>query len=212
VLLLSRQEWMNNKDLNTLDVGTALHPWSIAQEAGYVAVVSDPVFDQLSRKHRDQILYEQWRLGRGQVVSVQWIMDTVLENVSSAVRVQFLLARAKLSVYHPSLWSDLSPEEKQRITELNPIIATYTDTFCAKNGPNCFTTALVGATSNPVQAESLLTHWMIVEPFLNGMMQRGYTLYLFATEDIQANDLLVWFNAEGNPVHACYAPRQRACL
>lgn len=243
VYLLSREQWVGNKELNTLDVSTALQPWSIRTEAAFVAVVSGGAFDELSQGRRVQVFYEQWRLGRGQIFTLEWLEDEVLANVSSAdhdsaldlltrnlfdtpegkmvalqhtlwialpwaVRVQLLLAVAGLHVRYPSVWQDLSTAEQQRITALNPIIATHTDTFSAHNGPNCFTTALAGATQNTAQAEFLLTQWMVIEPFRHGLAQRGYRKMEdkpFAQEEIEAGDILVWSNAEDIPLHACYA-------
>jgi len=243
VYLLSREEWVGNKELNTLDVSTALQPWSIRKEAAYVAVVSGVAFDQLSQERRERVFYEQWRLGRGQVVSLGWLQDDVLAHVSAVdrdlalslftrnlfdtpegkmvalqqtlwvalpetVRVQLLVAVAGLQVRYPSVWSDLSAEERQRITTLSPVIATHTDTFSAHNGPNCLATALAGATRNTAQAEFLLTQWIVVEPFQRGLAQRGYRKVadgLFAVDEVEAEDILVWSSDQDIPLHACYA-------
>jgi hypothetical protein len=212
------------KDALTLDVRTSFLTWSIDKKAKYISMIPNDQFQALPVERKEQIIMEQKLLKRGLVFTVDQVKgllsDISLSELNDSLKIlkgtsfedivilqkwnwnqlshrarhSFLVNYAEEWIEENALDKKIRDNYKTRYPELYPFI----DTFPVKNGPNCFA-AVASAITSPT---SYIDEWMQVDPFMD--LLNEYNFYMIESTSIHANDVLVWFNPQNQPVHAAY--------
>lgn len=215
----------------------------VSREATWVTRMASSLLDELPPENRYQLLAEQRTLGRDLVYTVAEVESLLPPEVIE--RHAWQADDGRLIAMHGALWATLTEAAKWRwitgfvtryatpyaivpatqVPTLAPWVAAAANTFCASNGPNCFSTALAAATPDAALAESISSLWLTAEGFVEGLAQRGYREYPAADEHLLVADtIVVWWDDERVARHACtiiadgialnkeaqtwYAPRQ----
>lgn len=136
--------------------------------------------------------------------------QSVWRQLPQEARVALLLSVAKMFSDDLSVWSELSQQEKERLLKNHAGIVQHFNTFGGENGPNCFATALAGATKDSFAVEWVINQWIQPkETLLLSLAQRGYekcvSVQQHQINEIMEGDILVWVNADKVPLHACYS-------
>jgi hypothetical protein len=120
IFITSRNEFSDDRQLNTLDTLTTFSPWHVSREAEYIAIVPNEFFLTLDKTIRHQVIEEQWRLDRGQLWEKQWI-QTILKKVDDSTKKvaenileqsTYMISNTEIISFHRQQW-DLLPIDIQ---------------------------------------------------------------------------------------------------
>ncbi|WP_282137797.1 hypothetical protein [Rossellomorea aquimaris] len=206
-----------------IDLRTSYATWGIRKNARFYSKVAPELFVSLEKETQDDIVRQQWELGRGLLFTLEDLcellqvptldipattLDTGEEiillhrvlwySLSEKTQFTFLLNYGALWIDEQSIWKGLSAERKQAISNQAPHLQRLIDTFSFKNGPNCF--AAVATAVTKIQAYK--DQWMQGEDLLL-ILERAEYSPVDTTEYKQGN-VFVWFNQHKQPIHAAY--------
>lgn len=93
--------------------------------------------------------------------------------------------------------------------EIASLVTRYAGHFPQGLSANCFAAALGMAIGRPVETEAVIQRWLHYGPFLRSLRAIGYEKVGERNAEheqlpLQAEDVLVWVNAEGQGIHAAY--------
>lgn len=163
------------------------------------------ILDDVSVEDRNEavkLLYQnKFETPEGEMVANQSIIWVQLPE---EVRKTILIHIAILYSDDSSVWTELPEVEKQRLSCCHPGIVKYFNTFASENGPNCFATALAGATTDSSAVDWVISQWIQPqETLMFSLTQRGYH---FTSEyknslpnQTKVGDILVWVNEDKVP-------------
>lgn len=163
--------------------------------------------DQQSRQKTESILKEStFSTPEKELVAFNKMM---WDQLPVYVQNLILINIAELYIDNPVIWSELSHRQQNKIKKENPHLIHYFDRFPEINGPNCFATALAGATNNERLSNWIISQWIQQETLMIGLQQKGYELQT-KTNDInedmvESGDIVTWSNADDVKVHATYS-------
>ncbi len=231
VLVLSRDEfWALNLAREYRDSYTA---YRVQPAATHMAFMTSEEVEGLSTTGREALLRAQWSFRRGQLwawdvvqsmdLSPSWCAAAAQRSVETEdgtkvaldARLWWMLSDAERTSWlaHfieteglPSVTA-MSNLQDWAVVERNtqPAVRSLSNTFATTSGPNCFSTTLAGATTNPATVCAIAELWLHQGPFLRGLNERGYRVDSTSTPDESAGgDVLVWRDEVGKAVHACY--------
>lgn len=206
-----------------IDLRTSYATWGISNNARFYSKVAPELFVSLEKETQDEIVRQQWELGRGLLFTKEDLCDLVQvptldipattldtgeeiillhrvlwDSLSQKSQFTFLLNYGALWVNEQSIWKGLSAERKREICNLNPHLESMIDTFSFKNGPNCLAAVATAVTKNQDYKEQ----WMQGEDLLSILERTEYAPV--DTPDYWQCDVLVWFNQYKQPIHAAY--------
>lgn len=231
VLVLSRDEfWALNLAREYRDSYTA---YRVQPAATHMAFMTSEEVEELSTTGREALLRAQWSFRRGQIwawdvvqsmeLSPSWYAAAAQRSVETEdgtklaldARLWWMLSATERTSWlaHfietealPSVTATSNVQEWAVVERTHqPAVRGLMNTFAMTSGPNCFSTTLAAATTNPATVRALAELWLHQGPFLRGLNERGYHVDSTSTPDESVGgDVLVWRDEEGNAVHACY--------
>lgn len=206
--------------------------WRVHRDATLVALLAPEEFRRFPPELQTSLLQLQWELGRGQIYAAE-TLRTVLGPLAWATiphYAQFMTDDGLKVALDAAIWQALdpaaqwqllsafidqnqpgcctaamAPEDWQALAAAHPpIVAQLAGSFAWTSGPNCFATALAATTTSLDTAQTVASLWLFAAPFLRGLAARGYHKMHELTGAAPAGGVLVWQNASGDVVHACY--------
>lgn len=228
--IILRDELASNMQLNTLDTSTAFTPWNVDRKAKYVAVINNEEFSKIDNKNKKEIIYLQWKLGRGQIWDLKVLhlfldqSSVILDNYS------FPTEDGDKVLIQKSLWNQLSIKARENFlkyvanlfidedtTRVNlpetieqyPLLEPYINRFPSKNGPNCLASVLGALEDNQTTRDWIMNQWVQPKTFLMNLDLHGYKESIRMTDSVQlllveSRDVIVWLSSDGMPLHACF--------
>lgn len=206
-----------------IDLRTSYATWGIRKNARFYSKVAPELFVSLEKETQDDIVRQQWELGRGLLFTLEDLcellqvptldipattLDTGEEiillhrvlwySLSEKTQFTFLLNYGALWIDEQSIWKGLSAERKQAISNQAPHLQRLIDTFSFKNGPNCFAAVATAVTKNQAYKDQ----WMQGEDLLLILERAEYSPV--DTTEYKQGDVFVWFNQHKHPIHAAY--------
>jgi hypothetical protein len=115
IFITTRDEFSVDRQLSTLDVLTTFSPWHVSREAKFIAIVPNEFFLTLDKSKRQQIIEEQWRLGRGQlwekdkIQAILGKLDPETRNAAELILIQstYKVSEKEIVAFHRDLWDQL---------------------------------------------------------------------------------------------------------
>ncbi|MFZ5824563.1 MAG: hypothetical protein ACOY94_09570 [Bacillota bacterium] len=230
-VVLSAAELRENHALAPLDLWDSYGLYRTNRREAEVAFLTPAELWELPEEGRQELMALQAERGRGQIYTEQWLHKVGVSRPGGA-RDRFEWAGShRFALRHDAWWTlspderrrwllhfvseernsclsgELSPEEWRRIEERHgPQIRLLAGTFAPESGPNCFATALAGATRSEATALSIAGHWLHPEPFLRGLAERGFELAPMPADlsALPEGAVILFVDAEKRPQHAAY--------
>jgi hypothetical protein len=190
-----------------LELWDAYGLYGVRRAETQVALISGAELRSLPAEAQRTLRFRQWERGRTQIYRPEVAPGDPVETPDGLRH-----------MLHHDTWTRLSRAEQQRIllafaAEGNepgipyrgddPVVRLHANTFAERSGPNCFATALAAVTPSVATAASIADLWLHPEPFLRGLAERGFAASDWSGQH-EADSVLVWFDGQGRPQHACY--------
>lgn len=197
----------------------------------HVVFLTDAALRNIRPHIREQLLYAQWRNGRGQVYDWERFTeffppDRCLEQLNdytidteagrkcvlgatlwhsfSADRQECWLRQFIADQQHPYPMLALAGVELPPRRALQP--RSLANSFAFTSGPNCFATTLAAITETAEYAHAVSMLWLHQDMFLHGLTIRGYAHNhtVDACTEGLSDGVVIWSDDAGTPRHACW--------
>ncbi|OZM57586.1 hypothetical protein CIB95_04235 [Lottiidibacillus patelloidae] len=217
----------------SLDDRTSFVTWGISDKAKFYAKIHNDDFLKLSKENQKEIIKQQWVLGRGVLFKESELLlllknnsnenlktlevlkdysieeDAINEKIfilqghtwkrlSPLIRKSILLNYADLWVNDNAVFHNLKQSEQDSLSKEYPHLIPFIDHFPSRNGPNCFASVIAVVTGDL----NHMNDWMQSEQFIKLLKQHNYLKTI--TTNYKKQDVLVWKNQNGTPVHAAF--------
>lgn len=205
----------------------------------HVVFLTDAALRSLRPRVREQLLYAQWRGGRGQVYDWERFTELFPSDTRFGELSDFAIdtEAGRKCILGDTLWHSL-PADRQECwlrrfvadhrhpyptMALNSIelppprtlqLSSLANTFAFTSGPNCFATTLAAITETPEYAHTISMLWLHQDMFLHGLTVSGYTRNhaVDACTEGLSDAVVIWSDDAGTPRHTCWLIGQGIAL
>lgn len=179
--------------------GYAYNLWELPLDA-WVVQLDERERQSLDAATRQDLIFEQVRLRRGQVYSLSWIRslqeDGDFSSTLHALDVVEVNGQAQV-LLTPALWATLSVQDQRawmrkwvadalddvEVAEVDlpdlpeehrHTLSRFTGHFAQAHGANCFAAALAAASGSLTMANRIISLWLHAGPFMRSLAALGY--------------------------------------
>ena len=211
VLVIPRKEFFEHTTYNQIQLVNSYMYWNISKSVEYVLVAQPDWIDKLPVQSKRDILYTQFKVGRGLIFPMSLFSDP------PAIPEEYIFEEdgQKFIVVQHGMWNVLSYESKEgaiqeyaklwdnwsccEVPEHTPVhIEKYANSFSSVAGSNCLSATLFAITGQ----EWIIGEWVYPETFLKGLEREKF--YRTTTDRIQKEDVMAWVDDKGIVQHAAY--------
>jgi hypothetical protein len=245
LFFISRPDFLDTKKLTadtlrsfSLDEKTSFATWAISSEAKHYTIMSNDAFLELTAKQKEHIIKEQWKLGRGMVLSEDDLITLLPKERKEALEI---LERSsykdndqntKVYLIQKFLWDSLSAEtQTQFLVNYAAMWIDETALFVqlSEHSQKQFSgeyqtlasffdtfpsrngpNCLAAAAAAFTQDIGFIEEWMHPERFSELLEDNRYIRV--NTEELEKLDVLVWKNQQEQAVHAAILLNNKYCF